>query len=361
MHINLLELINFRNYEKEMLHFSPFTNVIYGDNAQGKTNILEAVCMFANGRSHRAKSDKELIRFGKDYSRLNMEFEDSDRAYKARMQLKRSGNKAVSINSVPVNKLSKLMSYLNVVMFSPEDLELIKGSPSVRRRFIDVALSQLYPNYLIRLTEYNKSIIQKNSLLKQLRIKNVSEDAVLTAWNMTIASSGAKIMKYRCEFIEQLNSFASAIQKEISNEELFLEYIPNIKPIDTKENDFFEYLEKHQRREIEFASSLFGIQRDDIKITINTKDSRLYASQGQQRTAALSMKIALSDYIKYIRDEYPVLLLDDIMSELDINRRMYLSQRIRNKQVLITSTDTDIIESTDETKLFKIKNGRVIK
>lgn len=360
MHINSLELLDFRNYERERFQFSPFTNVIYGNNAQGKTNILEAVHMFAHGRSHRAKSDKELIRFGKDFARLSITFSDTARDYTAKMQIKRSGKKAVSVNSVPITRLSKLMSYLNVVMFSPEDLELVKGSPSSRRRFADSALSQLYPNYLITLTEYNQALNQKNSLLKQLRQRGVSSDSVLTVWNMAIAEKGAVLMKYRREFIINLNEIAASVQGEICKEPLKIEYAPSIRPEDISEADILSYLEDHQKREIEFASSLFGIQRDDIKITVDDKDARLYASQGQQRTAALAMKIAQADYVHHIRDEYPVLLLDDIMSELDINRRMYLAQRIRSKQVLITSTDTDIVKSTDETKLFRISGGKVI-
>ncbi|MDO5396664.1 MAG: DNA replication/repair protein RecF [bacterium] len=363
MHINSLKLQNFRNYTEAVLEFSPLTNMIYGDNAQGKTNILEAVYMFAQGRSHRAKSDKELIRFGADMAQLEITFEDADRSYTAKMRLCRrnSGKKSVWINSVPINKLSKLMSYLNVVMFSPEDLDLVKGSPAFRRRFIDSALSQLYPKYLISLSEYSKALAQKNSLLKQLKANGKSSDSLLTVWNMTLAEKGALIMKYRSEFLERLNEFASSIQKEICGEELRLEYSPSIKTEnELDENEFLSRLEAAQEREILFASALLGIQRDNLSITINGKEARLYGSQGQQRTAALSIKIAQADCIQHIRDEYPVLLLDDIMSELDINRRMYLAQRIKNKQVLITSTDTDLTKSTAETHLFRIQSGSVI-
>lgn len=354
MYINSLDLKNFRNYESERFEFSPHTNVIYGNNAQGKTNILEAVFLFAHGRSHRAKSDKELIKFGEDFSKIEIDFADNDREHNAKMHIKRNGKKAVSVNSVPINRLSKLISYLNVVMFSPEDLELVKGSPSFRRRFIDSSLSQLYPNYLVNLTDYNKALLQKNSLLKQLRLQNKKSDSLLSVWNMTLAQKGETIMRYRSEFIEELNKFAAAIQNEICGETLTLQYAPSVK------TEFLDFLETHQQREIEAASSLWGIQRDDLTVTINERDARFYGSQGQQRTAALSIKIAQADYIEHIKDEYPVLLLDDIMSELDINRRMYLSQKIKNKQVLITSTDTDILESTDDTKLFRIHDGKAV-
>ena len=362
MHINSLKLKNFRNYSEASFEFSPLTNVIYGDNAQGKTNILEAVYMFAQGRSHRAKSDKELIKFGEDTSQLEIEFEDSDREYNAKIRLNKhgSGKKSVWINSVPIKKLSKLMSYLNVVMFSPEDLDLVKGSPSFRRHFIDAALSQLYPKYLITLTEYSQALAQKNSLLKQIKPNDKAAESLLTVWNMALAEKGALIMKYRAEFLESLNSFAAEIQNEICGEELELEYVPSIKAENIgSQEELLEKFEANTDREILFSSALIGVQRDNMNIRINGKEARLYGSQGQQRTAALSIKIAQADYIQSVRDEYPVLLLDDIMSELDINRRTYLSQKIRNKQVLITSTDTDLSESTAETKLFRISGGMV--
>lgn len=360
MYVSSLELQNFRNYEHERFEFSPDTNVIYGDNAQGKTNILEAVYMFACGKSVRAKSDKELIKFGCDFARLSIGFADSHREYDAKMQLKKGGKKAVAVNAVQIRRLSKLMNYLNAVMFSPEDLDLVKGAPSCRRRFTDSSLSQLYPNYFICLTDYNKALAQKNSLLKQLRSQGKSGSELLSVWNGSLADTGAKIMEYRRKFTELLNGFASGIQNEISAERLEVRYAPSIRLEEISAAAYFEYLEQKQRRETEFASALFGIQRDDLDVYIDGREARLFASQGQQRTAALSMKIAQADYTEHIKGEYPVLLLDDIMSELDINRRRYLAGRVKGKQVLITCTDTDIMESTDNVKLFKIKNGKVI-
>ena len=348
MYISSLSLANFRNYTSEKIEFSPYTNVIYGDNAQGKTNILEAVYIFSQGRSHRAKSDKELIKFGEDFSRLSLDFHDSERDYTAAMQLMKNGRKNIKINHVQITKLSKLMNYLNVVMFSPEDLELVKGSPSARRKFIDSSVSQLYPRYLTSLIDYHKALGQKNSLLKVLRAKGAKSDMMLSVWNEQLAAEGEKIIKY-------------TIQNEISGEKLQISYMPGMRASGDDKDSIYEYLEKNQRREIDLASAQIGVQRDDLHITINGSEAKIYGSQGQQRTSALSMKIAQADYIHHIKSEYPILLLDDIMSELDINRRMYLSQKIRDKQVLITSTDTDLIESTDNTKLFKIKNGSVVR
>lgn len=184
---------------------------------------------------------------------------------------------------------------------------------------------------------------------------------MLSVWNEQLAAEGEKIIKYRTDFVKLINDFSAAIQNEISGEKLQISYMPGMRASGDDKDSIYKYLEKNQRREIDLASAQIGVQRDDLHITINGSEAKIYGSQGQQRTSALSMKIAQADYIHHIKSEYPILLLDDIMSELDINRRMYLSQKIRDKQVLITSTDTDLIESTDNTKLFKIKNGSVVR
>ena len=360
MYIKKLKLDGFRNYDFAELEFSPLTNVIYGNNAQGKTNILEAVYLFSQGRSHRAKTDKELVNFERPAARLVIEFADSRREYVGHMQIKKTGKKSVSVNHVHIQKLSKLMNYLNVVMFSPEDLDLVKGSPSARRKFIDSSISQLYPAYLAALMEYNKALNQKNSLLKTLRSKGTKKDLSLSVWNEQLAKTGAAVMKARIDFVAHINELARNIQAEISSESLSVKYLPSVRTDDITESVLYDYFERHAAREIDMGSSICGIQRDDLEIFVNDRENRLYGSQGQQRTAALSMKIAQSDYINDVRGEYPVLLLDDIMSELDINRRMYLAERIRDKQVLITSTDTDLINKTTDTRLFRVENGKVM-
>lgn len=360
MYIEKLTLQSFRNYAAAELEFSPGTNFIYGNNAQGKTNILEAVYLFAQGRSHRAKTDKELVRFGDDAARLAIDFSDSTRSYRGKMQIMKNGRKSVSVNHVHITKLSRLMNYLNVVMFSPEDLDLVKGSPNARRRFIDSSISQMYPSYLAALTEYNRALNQKNSLLKMMRRHGRTSDATLSVWNDSLAEHGEKIMKMRSEFIAHINKAAGGIQSEISGEKLHIRYMPSIRLAEPTKNSVYEYLQERERREAEAASSLYGIQRDDIEIFVDEREAKLFGSQGQQRTAALSMKIAQSEYINELKGEYPVLLLDDIMSELDINRRMYLSERIRDKQVLITSTDTDLADRNTDTRLFRIEHGTVI-
>ncbi len=361
MYISSLTLTNFRNYTAEKIKFSPLTNVIYGSNAQGKTNILEAVYIFAQGRSHRAKSDREMIKFGEDFSRLSLDFQDLQRSYSASARFVRNGKKSIKINHVQITKLSMLMNYLNAVMFSPEDLDLVKGSPSARRRFMDSSISQLYPRYLTSLIDYHKALAQKNSLLKDLKYKGARSDMMLSVWNERLACEGARIMEYRRDFVKLMREYASVIQYEISGERLEIEYSPGIKSADTDSTDILEYLERHQRREIDAASALFGVQRDDLAVRIDSREARVYGSQGQQRTAALAMKISQADYIHSIKGEYPILLLDDIMSELDVRRRAYLAQKIRDKQVLITSTDTDLMKSTEDTRLIHVSNGTVLR
>lgn len=360
MYISSLTMSNFRNYKTEKLEFSPHTNVIYGNNAQGKTNILEAVYLFTQGRSHRAKTDKELIRFDEQFARLNVDFHDKERSYSAFMQINRNGKKMVKMNNVQLGKLSMLMNYLNAVMFSPEDMELVKGSPSVRRKFMDSAISQLYPSYLVNIIDYGKTLTQKSTYLKELKKKGKKNDIMLSVWNEQLAELGVKIMTARREFVSLISRFASDIQDEISKEKLDITYLPSVRTEENSKETFFEVLEQHQRREIEFASALYGVQRDDMGINVNSRPVKAYGSQGQQRTVTLSMKMAQAEYIHHIKDEYPLLLLDDIMSELDINRRMYLAEKIKDKQVLITSTDTDLKEDTKETKLFRIENGKVV-
>ena len=362
MKIHTLTLEDFRNYENEKIAFGPYTNVIYGDNAQGKTNLLEAVCLFSFGRSRRARSDAELVRFGRKGFRLELSFSDSARDYEAVMSMDAGGKKSIKINNVPITKLSRLLSYLNVVMFSPSELDIVKGSPSVRRRFLDEAVSQLYPKYIAELSEYHKALEQKNGLLKLLRQKRVKSDPMLSVWNEQLALHGASVSLRRRSFLEELSGYAKQLQLVISVEILKIEYTPSLDCGIIKEDavsEFYQKLENAQSREIDAGASLLGVQRDDIKISIGQKEAKLYASQGQQRTAVLSLKLAQTEYIRKQRGEYPVLLLDDIMSELDISRRQFLYGRIKDKQVLLTTTDAENMSEDSATRYYRISGGRL--
>ncbi|MBP3361662.1 MAG: DNA replication/repair protein RecF [Clostridia bacterium] len=357
MRVKNLTLRNFRNYREQSISFSPATNIICGNNANGKTNILEAIYIFGYGKSCRAKSDDEMIRFGCGSSWVTMEFESGGREFTAVMNLSGDGRKSFTVNNIPVKRLSRLMSYFHAVLFSPDDLTLVKGSPSARRRFMDAAICRLYPNYFSALSEYQKAASEKNILLKQLKKAGKKSDEYLSVWNEQLAASAERIMEYRRSFVSELAGFAAKIQKDISSEELKTAYEPSLKQ-DDKES-ILAFLEENQRREIEAASMRYGIQRDDISIFISDRDARLFASQGQQRTAALAFKIAEADYVFSKTEEYPVLLLDDILSELDIERRKYLWERILDKQVMITCTDTDIFENRRGAKLFTVNSGTV--
>lgn len=360
MKVKRLSVSNFRNYKQEEITFCDNTNVIYGNNAQGKTNLLEAVYLFSHGKSHRTKSDTELVSFGSDYARLMLEFSDKDRDYRASMHLEANGKKRVKINNVPITKLSMLMRYLNVVMFSPEDLEIIKGAPQIRRRFLDEAISQLYPVYLKTLISYHKNLAQKNNLLKKLRFAGKTDDAMLSVWNEQIAEDGSRIMEFRREFIESITGYAKEIHKNISGEELEIVYTKSIDCEEISKENFLAKLNEAMMREIENGSSLYGIQRDDLRFYINGKEVKMFASQGQQRTAVLSLKMAQMENINEVRGEYPVLLLDDIMSELDIKRRKFLTEKIRGKQVIITCTDMED-ETPSGTEFFRVEAGKIIK
>ncbi len=356
MYVTKLELTDFRNYEKASVEFSKGTNIIYGKNAQGKTNLLEAICMFSYGRSPRVRHDREMVRFSADAANMLLEFEDAERHYKVVVRIMKDGRKLIKINNVAITKLSRLMRYLNTVMFSPEDLELVKGSPGARRRFVDTAVSQLYPAYMRTLSEYHKALAEKNSLLKQLALTHSTDTSTLDVWNTLLAASGIKLMRSRAAFIEKIGAAAADIQCDISGEILELRYAPSIEA--ETEEDLYAAFTAAAERELRAGASVVGVQRDDIRFTIDGGSAARYGSQGQQRTAVLAVKLAQAEYIKEVRGEYPVMLLDDIMSELDGARRAYLAERIRDKQVIITCTDRETV-AADSGKLFYVESGHV--
>lgn len=357
MYVKTLKLHNFRNYKSQSVEFSKNTNILCGNNANGKTNVLEAVYLFGYGKSPRSKSDSEMIRFGEEAAKVSITFENKGRDYAAEIILSGDGKKTVKVNNVPIKKLSRLMSYFHAVLFSPEDLVLVKGSPSARRRFMDASLCRLYPAYFAALSEFKTIATEKNNLLRQLRKKGKSFDDYLSVWNERLAYTFEKIMDYRKTFCEEIAVYAAKIQKEISGEMLTMAYEPSLKAQTAAE--ILKFLEDGQKREIDNGAMCWGIQRDDISLHIGELDARQFASQGQQRTTALSLRIAEADYIFEKTGEYPVLLLDDIFSELDMQRRMYLWQKIIDKQVIITCTDTDFFENKNSAKLFRVADGTV--
>lgn len=357
MHIEHLSLKNFRNYSAEEFDFIPQTNLLYGKNAQGKTNALEALYLFSIGKSFRTAQDRELIRFGEEAARAELVFSDAKRQQKIEIILRRDRKKQIKINGVVIRKLSELVGRLNVVLFCPEELGLVKEGPNVRRRFVDIALSQLRPNYYHVLGLYHKVLEQRNSLLRKMKYeKNAALADTMFVWNEKLATYGVQIAAYRKEFLSGLEQYAQKVHHEISGETLGVEYRSRV----GSKEEFLEKLSSNLAGEAEQGYTLYGPHRDDILLTINGRDAKSFASQGQQRTIVLSLKLAQADFLYEETGEYPILLLDDIMSELDAGRRAYLAEKILEKQVVITCTDIEESLCGEKTKALHIHGGEIV-
>jgi len=363
MIIKSIELKNFRNYEDLNISFDKGTNILYGDNAQGKTNVLEAAYMSGTTKSHKGSKDKEMIRFNEQESHIRTVVEkkqpgtDMMKEYQIDMHLKQSRSKGIAINQIPIKKASELFGILNMVFFSPEDLNIIKNGPAERRRFLDSELCQLDKIYLADLTNYNKILNQRNKLLKDMVYRPDLGDT-LPIWDMQLVETGKKIIYRRKMFIEELNEIVHGIHYKISGgkEELFLKYEPNIDDI------FFEdELNRARNKDIKTCMTSVGPHRDDMLFSIGDIDIRKFGSQGQQRTSALSLKLSEIELVKKTIHDTPVLLLDDVLSELDSNRQNYLLNSISDIQTLITCTGLDefVKNRFQINKVFKVVEGEV--
>lgn len=340
MYIKSLSLKNFRNYQEQSLTFDEATNVFCGGNAQGKTNLLEALYLFSIGKSFRTQQDADLIRFGEDYTKLTLRFSDRHREHTLEIIILRSRRKQIKINGLTISRLSELVGHLNVVLFYPEELGLVKEGPNIRRRFMDVAISQLRPAYYHTLGRYQRVVEQRNKLIKRIRLsKNGAAGLIETVpvWNEKLVDYGMELMQYRSAFMERLDQLAQKAHFEASGEQLHIAYKPRFA---TRE-EFLSKLAESFERELEQGYTLYGPHREDFDIFINDKPAKSFGSQGQQRSAVLSLKLAQADLLFEEYGEYPVLLLDDIMSELDQKRRAYLAGKIPDKQVFITCTELD--------------------
>lgn len=359
MYIKCLELTNFRNYSFQKIMFSRETNVFYGNNAQGKTNVLEAISMFSSGKSYRRVSDKSLIKYDCEFARIKIEFDSFGIDKSAEIIITKGKNKFIKLNGISLSRTSELLGVFNCVVFSPEELFLINGAPELRRNFIDLFISSQKPIYYNTLKRYYKVLKQKNNLLKKIN----DDTDTLNVWNEELAENGAKIIVYRNEYLEELSKKANEAYKKISGnrENLKIVYNPNIThdnfEIKELKNKILENIEKKKQKEIIIGTSLVGIHRDDIDFYIDGQDAKFFASQGQQRTAIISLKMAQAEIIKNQSGEYPIFLFDDVMSELDSERRDYISNEIRNSQVIITSTDR--YSRGKKEKFFYVENGTV--
>lgn len=357
MIIESVELKNYRNYNELHMDFSQGTNLLYGDNAQGKTNILEAIYVCATTKSHRGSKDKEIIGFGEEESHMKINIRKNDVPYRIDMHLRMNKTKGVAINGIPIHKASELFGVVNVVFFSPEDLNIIKNGPAERRRFIDMELCQLNKLYVHSLVQYNKIIMQRNKLLKEILYKPEYEET-LDIWDLQLLSYGREIIQYREDFISTLNGIIKEIHYNLSGkrEELFIKYYPNVE----KEN-FEKALKKSRPQDLKQKMTLTGPHKDDIVFYVNQIDIRKFGSQGQQRTAALSLKLAEIEIVKKIVKDYPILLLDDVLSELDKNRQEHLLSVIKHIQTIITCTGLEdfISRCFQIDKIYKVVEGTV--
>lgn len=357
MIVKSLELSNFRNYESLVVEFDPGTNIFYGDNAQGKTNILEAIYLSATTKSHKGSKDKEVIRFGNDEAHLRTYLEKESVPYKVDMHLRKSKSKGIAIDGVKITKAAQLMGLLNVILFSPEDLCIIKNGPAERRRFMDMELCQLDQSYLYDLNHYNKVVNQRNVLLKNITNQPELKDT-LSIWNAQLLSYGSRIIARREQFINQLNEIVTDIHAKLSGnrEKLVLLYEPDV-TVDA----FWQKLIQNEERDIRMKMTSVGPHRDDFCFSVSKIDIRKYGSQGQQRTAALSLKLSEIEIVKKITKDKPVLLLDDVLSELDSNRQNYLLNSIGDIQTIITCTGLEefVANRFEINKIYHVVNGTV--
>ena len=357
MYIESLELKNYRNYQNLQLDFDKGTNIFYGDNAQGKTNILESLYLCGTTKSHRGSKDKEIVKFGEEESHIRMMIRKDELSYKIDMHLRKNKAKGVAINGLPIKKARELFGIVNLVFFSPEDLNIIKNGPGEKRRFMDLELCQLDQIYLTDLAGYNHIVNQRNRLLKDLYM-NPSLKETLDIWDMQMLQYGTKIIKKRKDFVRDLNQVIQDIHHNLTGgiEHLEVVYEPS-----TEAEDFENVLKKNRERDIRMKMTSAGPHRDDLSFVVNGIDIRKYGSQGQQRTAALSLKLSEIYLVKEKIKDTPILLLDDVLSELDSNRQTYLLDCIHDIQTLITCTGLDDFVSNQFhiNKVFRVIKGEV--
>ena len=357
MIIKSVELKDFRNYDSMELHFDPSTNIIFGDNAQGKTNILEACYLSGTSKSHKGSYDKDMIRFGEKEAHIRTIIEKKGRDYQIDLHLKKNKSKGIAINQVPIKKAAELFGYLNIIFFSPEDLNIIKNGPGERRRFIDIELCQLDKIYLSNLTNYNKILNNRNRLLKDIHF-NPSLRSTLDVWDEQLVSYGKKIIKRRREFIDEISGIVHDMHYKISGEreELKISYEP-----DVEDFLFVDELFRVKEKDLKFGTTSVGPHRDDLKFTISDVDIRKFGSQGQQRTCALSLKLSEIKLVEEMISDKPVLLLDDVLSELDSTRQNYLLNSLYDTQTIITCTGLDdfVKNRFEINKVFEVISGTV--
>lgn len=359
MHIKEIELKNFRNYKEERISFSENINIFLGRNAQGKTNLLEGIYLNAFGKSFKNVRDKDLIRFGEEYCRVRTVFESDDGENTIEILIHKDGKKGIKADGIELKKTSELLERMFIIIFSPEDLKIVKEEPEKRRRFIDRELCQISSGYLSDINNYKRVLKQRNMYLKEEDM-NMS---LLDVWDEQLAFFGSRVTEKRRKFIEKASVISKEIHSSITGEteKLDLKYEPNIYFEKNIEEKFYEVLKLCRYEDVRNRTTGRGPHRDDLKISANGVDLRKFGSQGQQRTAALSLKLSEIKIVEEEKEERPVLLLDDVLSELDNERQIYLMNSLGKNQMFITTTDIvgKVAQNLPEGKVFKISDGEV--
>lgn len=364
MYCKKIKVRDFRNIENAEVRFDEGVNILIGENAQGKTNLLEAIFYASVGKSFREGHASEIIRFGCPFAEIDIDFEDSVREQNIKMQIFRDRQRKVEKNHLKVERMSEIVGSFRAVLFAPEHLSLIKDGPAMRRNYLDIAISRLYPLYMKTLQRYNYILKQRNTLIKSAYADREAFDMTVDLWSEQLAHEAAVISKYRVEFIKRVEVYVKKCFFDMTGEreQISICYLGSSKNeadeyLDTAKikERYVELLSSSHDREISAGATLFGTHKDDIEIKLNGKQARLYASQGQQRSLALALKIAEGEICKDEFGDHPVLLLDDVLSELDASRRKYLLDRISEKQVIMTSCEH--IESTGA-KIIRVQNGK---
>lgn len=360
MNLEKINLVNFRNYDNLNIDFSSNINMFIGNNGEGKTNILESIYLLSYGKSHRTRKDKELISWNQDFSYIGSHF-NTNRLHKfIEFKIFKNGGKAININKIKVSSISDLIGVVNVVLFSPEDLKIVKESPNIRRKFLDIEISKLRKSYYNNLVDYNKVLNEKNNLIKFN--KNIDLKLV-DIYDYELAKLSFCIINNRLWYINNLNVFGKEIHKNITNTKEQINFIyenNNYENISVEK--LYDKIVRNRNLDFTKGFSTIGPHRDDFEININGFDAKKFASQGQQRTAVLTIKFASIEIIKSVIGEYPILLLDDVLSELDSNRQNFILKSINNIQTIITSTDVgQLNNSLNNINLFLVKNANIKK
>ena len=362
MYIKNIELTNFRNYDELKVDFNKNVNLILGNNAQGKTNLLESIYLTSIGRSFRTNKDSDLVKFDQVLARVRADAVKEVYDTSVEVIIKKDTKKAIKKDGIPVKKTSELLENILIVIFSPEDLKIVKDEPEKRRKFIDRELCQIKPLYYESLQNYKKTLLQRNMYLKESHI----DQSIMDLWDVQLAKYGSRIINMREKFIKKISDFSGKIHGSITNskESMFLEYNPNIEfyqHLEDQEGFFYDELKNSFQNDLRQRTTTKGPHKDDISFFVNGINMRNFGSQGQQRTCALSLKLAELNLIKEETGEDAILLLDDVMSELDIERQEYLIKTLKENQLFITTTDIDekLLSSFPEAKIIYVDQGKI--